>query len=85
MKAAVVATGAVGSATAETPKVAGVTKALCLAERGGTCREIAHGGTADLRCAAPLSPTAGIRSGGSADLAGAALVRRVGQGRPGPV
>ncbi|MGW4731009.1 lactate/malate family dehydrogenase [Streptomyces shenzhenensis] len=72
MKVAVVGTGAVGSATA-----------LSLVERGGTCREIvlldrdtarADGVAADLRCAAPLSPTVDVRSGGYDDLADAALV-----------
>ncbi|MFE7973869.1 hypothetical protein [Streptomyces shenzhenensis] len=72
MKVAVVGTGAVGSATA-----------LSLVERGGTCREIvlldrdtarADGVAADLRYAAPLSPTVDVRSGGYDDLADAALV-----------
>ncbi|MFD4971578.1 hypothetical protein [Streptomyces sp. NPDC058424] len=72
MKAAIVGAGAVGSATA-----------LSLVERGGTCREIvlidrdtarADGVAADLRYAAPLSPTVDVRSGGYGDLAGAAVV-----------
>ncbi|GGX98625.1 lactate/malate family dehydrogenase [Streptomyces anandii] len=72
MKVAIVGVGAVGSATA-----------LSLVERGGTCREIvlvdrdtarADGVAADLRYAAPLSPTVDVRSGGYGDLADAAVV-----------
>ncbi|MFF4964333.1 hypothetical protein [Streptomyces sp. NPDC001037] len=72
MKIGIVGVGAVGSATA-----------LSLVERGGVCREIllidrntarADGVAADLRYAAPLSPTVDLRSGGYQDLAGAAVV-----------
>lgn len=72
MKVGVVGAGSVGAATA-----------LCLVERGGMCREIvlidrdtmrADGVAADLRYAAPLSPTVRVRAGGYADLSGAALV-----------
>ncbi|MFE5403072.1 hypothetical protein ACFQ9Z_17325 [Streptomyces sp. NPDC056580] len=72
MKIGIVGVGAVGSATA-----------LSLVERGGVCREIllidrntarADGVAADLRYAAPLSPTVELRSGGYQDLAGAAVV-----------
>ncbi|MGW1158610.1 lactate/malate family dehydrogenase [Streptomyces sp. NPDC002519] len=72
MKVAIVGVGAVGSATA-----------LSLVERGGTCREIvlidrdtarADGVAADLRYAAPLSPTVDVRSGGYDDLADAVVV-----------
>ncbi|MFF0853094.1 hypothetical protein ACFYVM_18855 [Streptomyces sp. NPDC003280] len=72
MKIGIVGVGAVGSATS-----------LSLVERGGVCREIllidrntarADGVAADLRYAAPLSPTVDLRSGGYQDLAGAAVV-----------
>ncbi|MGW5369191.1 lactate/malate family dehydrogenase [Streptomyces sp. NPDC004009] len=72
MKIGIVGVGAVGSATA-----------LSLVERGGVCREIllidrntarADGVAADLRYAAPLSPTVDLCSGGYRDLAGAAVV-----------
>ncbi|MGW4567491.1 lactate/malate family dehydrogenase [Streptomyces sp. NPDC004561] len=72
MKIGIVGVGAVGSATA-----------LSLVERGGVCREIllidrntarADGVAADLRYAAPLSPTVDLRPGGYQDLAGAAVV-----------
>ncbi|WP_073949119.1 lactate/malate family dehydrogenase [Streptomyces kebangsaanensis] len=72
MRVGVVGVGAVGSATA-----------LSLVERGGTCREIvlidrntarADGVAADLRYAAPLSPTVDVCSGGYHDLSGAAVV-----------
>lgn len=72
MKIGIVGVGAVGSATA-----------LSLVERGGVCREIllidrntarADGVAADLRYAAPLSPTVDLRPGHYQDLAGAAVV-----------
>ncbi|MFE0386007.1 NAD(P)-binding domain-containing protein [Streptomyces bungoensis] len=72
MKIGIVGVGAVGSATA-----------LSLVERGGMCREIVlidrntarvDGVVADLRYAAPLSPTVDLRSGAYQDLAGAAVV-----------
>ncbi|MGW3360000.1 lactate/malate family dehydrogenase [Streptomyces bungoensis] len=72
MKIGIVGVGAVGSATA-----------LSLVERGGMCREIVlidrntarvDGVAADLRYAAPLSPTVDLRSGAYQDLAGAAVV-----------
>ncbi|MEV7691571.1 lactate/malate family dehydrogenase [Streptomyces bungoensis] len=72
MKIGIVGVGAVGSATA-----------LSLVERGGMCREIVlidrntarvDGVVADLRYAAPLSPTVDLRSGTYQDLAGAAVV-----------
>ncbi|MGW3360297.1 lactate/malate family dehydrogenase [Streptomyces bungoensis] len=72
MRIGIVGVGAVGSATA-----------LSLVERGGVCREIllidrntarADGVAADLRYAAPMSPTVDLRSGDYQDLAGAAVV-----------
>ncbi|MER6035977.1 MULTISPECIES: hypothetical protein [unclassified Streptomyces] len=72
MKVGVIGVGAVGSATA-----------LSLVERGGMCREIvlidrdrarADGVAADLRYAAPLSPTVDLRSGDYRDLDGAVVV-----------
>jgi L-lactate dehydrogenase len=72
MKVGVVGVGAVGSATV-----------LSLVERGGMCREIvvidrntarADGVAADMRYAAPLSPTVDVRSGDYPDLADAAVV-----------
>jgi L-lactate dehydrogenase len=72
VKVGVIGVGAVGSATV-----------LSLVERGGTCREIvvidrdsarAAGVAADMRYAAPLSPTVDVRFGGYDDLADAAVV-----------
>ncbi|MGW9027466.1 lactate/malate family dehydrogenase [Streptomyces sp. NPDC055722] len=72
MKVGVIGVGAAGSATM-----------LSLVERGGTCREIvvidrdsarAAKVAADMRYAAPLSPTVDVRCGGYDDLADAAVV-----------
>jgi len=72
VKVGVVGVGAVGSATV-----------LSLVERGGSCREVvlvdrntkrADGVAADLRYAAPLSPTVDVRSGSYEDLSDATVV-----------